>query len=453
MSRILVIEDEVIIRSELKRVLTREGYDVVDVGDVPSAREAMPESFDLILSDLRLPGPRGDVLLNEVKDVPIILMTAFGTVSSAVDAMKRGALDYLSKPIDPDELLLIIRRALEQRQREQAHLNLRREVDQQWQVFDMIGSSQPMQQVFQTINRVAPTDTTVLVLGETGTGKELVARAIHARSKRAQNTFVAVNCASVPDGLIESELFGHEKGAFTGATIARKGLIQAAHQGTLFLDEIGELPLPAQARLLRVLQEGEVRRVGANHPQRVDIRLLAATHRNLPQMVEEGTFRRDLFFRLKVLEIKLPALREREDDILLLADSVLKELTRELPVHQPVTFASETLRLMQRHSWPGNVRELRNAIERAVILHQDGSPIGPSLLGLSMEEEAPAPQSVTRTVTTSTQENASLGDYFIRFVTENQSSMNETELAKHLGISRKTLWERRKKLGIPRPKK
>nr|NIP74381.1 sigma-54-dependent Fis family transcriptional regulator [Gammaproteobacteria bacterium]NIR97545.1 sigma-54-dependent Fis family transcriptional regulator [Gammaproteobacteria bacterium]NIT63178.1 sigma-54-dependent Fis family transcriptional regulator [Gammaproteobacteria bacterium]NIV20128.1 AAA domain-containing protein [Gammaproteobacteria bacterium]NIX11428.1 AAA domain-containing protein [Gammaproteobacteria bacterium] len=321
---------------------------------------------------------------------------------------------------------------------------LRSELSRSYPVDGMVGHCAGMQEVFERIDKVAPTDTTVLILGESGTGKELVARALHENSMRRDGPIITVNCAAIPENLIESELFGHEKGAFTGAVGSREGLVQAAHRGTLFLDEIGELPPTAQARLLRVLQEGEIRRVGADRARHADVRLVAATHRDLQARVEQGLFRSDLYFRLRVMEIRLPPLRERTGDLPQLTRFLLDKTCTRLN-KPPLRLTDEALAAIQQYDWPGNVRELENAIERAVILC-DGMTIGPELLAIEKGaagggHDGGGPGSA---------EKLSLDDYFVRFVREHEATMTETELARHLGISRKTLWERRSRLGIPR---
>jgi DNA-binding NtrC family response regulator len=303
-----------------------------------------------------------------------------------------------------------------------------------------------MREVFDRVRKVSHTDATVLILGESGTGKELVARAVHDQSPRRDAPIVTVNCASIPETLIESELFGHEKGAFTGAHKTKAGLVEAADGGTLFLDEIGELPLPAQARLLRVLQEGEVRRVGATGSRRVNVRLIAATHRDLRQMSFDGEFRNDLYFRLRVVEIHLPPLRARGDDVLELADFLLGKTCRRLN-RPPIVFAEDARQAIFAHDWPGNVRELENAIERAVILC-DGGEITPALLAIDL----PASAAGVHEEDLDTGSNGALTEYFRRFVLEHQGQMSETEIARRLGISRKALWEKRARLGIPRSK-
>ena len=440
MSRILLIEDEVVIRTELRRLLVRHGHDVSEAGSVPEAREHDPASFDLILADLRLPGDQGTAIIPFAAGTPVLIMTSYATVRSAVEAMKQGAADYISKPFDHDELLMVIDRLLKQVQIVRQNAALRSDLERSYSVAGMVGLGPAMLGVFERIRKVAPLSSTVLVLGESGTGKELVARALHAQSPRKEAPFVAVNCASVPAQLLESELFGHERGAFTGATTARAGMFEAADGGTLFLDEIGELTAAAQASLLRVLQEGEVRRVGASRSRKVDVRLLAATHRTLPALIREGRFREDLYFRLRVLEIELPPLRDRREDLGALADFLLAKACRRLnrPAHR---FSAEALEAMAAHKWPGNVRELENAIERAVILCDDGS-ITEDLLALAPEE--PKAEELDA--------SPSLTEYFKRFVAEHQGLLSETELARRLGISRKALWERRIRLGLPRPK-
>jgi DNA-binding NtrC family response regulator len=436
-AKILLVEDERVIRAEIKRILTRDGHEVVDVGGVPEAERQHLQSFDLVITDVRLTGETGDVLIERVGQVPVIVMTAYGSVSAAVDAMKRGAADYLSKPFEPETLSTAVTRVLR-------HHALSRTGDSDGvgDPYEIVAAeSSPMREALRWARKVAPTEATVLILGESGTGKELIARAVHNHSGRT-GAFVAVNCASIPDTLLESELFGHEKGAFTGALSRQEGLVHAANGGTLFLDEIGELTSAAQARLLRMLQQREVRRVGARKAEAVDIRLIAATHRDLPKLVEHQEFRTDLYFRLKVMEIKLAPLCERVDDILALAEVFLARAAAKLG-KPPLELGDSAAAAMKRYKWPGNVRELQHAIERAVILHESG-PITEALLGLpsSNAPEEIGPEGFG--------EDPSLEGYLRRFVLSHQHELSETELAKKLGISRKTLWERRQRMGIPR---
>ncbi len=440
MSRILIIEDEVVIRQALRRLLERNRYDVAEAGSVAEAEGSVElASFDLVIADLRLPGAPGTDIIAKCAPVPVLIMTSYGSVKSAVESMKLGAVDYITKPFDHDEMLLVVRRILEQRQLLRRAQVLQADLERDYPVGGMVGKCSTMKEVSERIRKVAPTDSTVLIFGESGTGKELVARAVHELSPRKDAPIIAVNCAAIPDTLIESELFGHEKGAFTGAVAAHQGLVEAADGSTLFLDEIGELPAAAQARLLRVLQEGEIRRVGSPHSRKVNIRLIAATHRNLEQRVADGLFRADLYFRLRVIEIRLPPLRERSEDIDALAAFLLEKACQRLN-RAALQFAPETLTAIRAYSWPGNVRELENAIQRAVILC-DSETITPELLAIHATPGAAA-----------TDNTSSLEDYFRRFVTENQDQLTETELAKRLGLSRKALWERRQRLNIPRTK-
>ncbi|MFW2389969.1 MAG: sigma-54-dependent transcriptional regulator [Polyangiales bacterium] len=437
MAKILLVEDERVIRAEIKRILTRDGHELVAVASVAEAERERPECFDLVITDVRLAGEAGDVLLERVGQVPVIVMTAYGSVSAAVDAMKRGAADYLSKPFEPSELSAAVDRVL----RHRAAI-ADGEAAEGADPFDIVATeASPMQEALRWARKVAPTEASVLILGESGTGKELIARAVHNQSTR-KGAFVPVNCASIPETLLESELFGHERGAFTGALSRQEGLVHAANGGTLFLDEIGELSHAAQARLLRMLQQREVRRVGARKAEAVDIRLVAATHRNLPILVEREEFRADLYFRLKVVEIQLPPLCERGDDILALADVFVARAAAKLG-RQPLELDGAARTAMRRYKWPGNVRELQHAVERAVILHESG-PITEDLLGLPASTP---PEGVAAGLNG---EDASLEGYLRRFVLSHQDELSETELAKRLGISRKTLWERRQRMGIPR---
>ncbi len=439
LNHILIVEDEAVIRRALRRLLEREGYRVTEADSLAQARSLTPQAhFALLICDLRLPDGEGVSLIADYPDTPVLIMTSYASVRSAVEAMKQGAADYIAKPFDHEEMLLLVARLLKQHGLEQENARLRSDLGQAYPVEGIIHRSPAMRGICETLSKVAPTDATVLIRGESGTGKELVARAIHTKSHRAKAPIIAVNCAAIPENLLESELFGHEKGAFTGALQTREGLIEAAEGGTLFLDEIGELTPAAQSRLLRVLQDGEIRRVGATRNRRVDVRLLAATHRDLESMVKERSFREDLYYRLKVMEIHLPPLRQRGEDIPLLAEFLLGKACQRLK-RPGARLSQAALNAMQRHPWPGNVRELENCIERAVILC-DGAEIQCEHLGI-------APAEKTSNIAT----DLSLDDYFKRFVMENQAQMTETELAKRLGISRKALWERRIRMDLPRP--
>lgn len=441
MSNILVVEDEPVIQESLQQLLQRQGHDVTGVASVAEAEENSINMYDLIISDLRLPGEPGTELITRAAPTPVLIMTSYSTVQSAVEAMKQGAVDYISKPFNHDEMILTVKRILDKTSIEQQNTILRKEVARNYPIDGMVAHCEPMLNVLDRIRRVATTNTTALIVGETGTGKELVARAIHSQSERRKQALVSVNCAAFAENQIESELFGHERGAFTGALQMKKGLIETANGATLFLDEIGELPLDAQARLLRVLQDNEIRRVGSNKMIRVDVRVLAATHKNLAKMVAQQSFREDLYYRLNVFEINLPPLRERGNDIKLLADTMLTKMTQRTH-RKSMAFSEDAYQQMFRYQWPGNVRELKNVIERAVIL-KPGSSIEAedlALNNLTTDQQLPLYELENR---------LSLDDYFVSFVKKYQLQYNETELARMLGISRKNLWERRQRFEIP----
>lgn len=453
MSKILIVEDEIIIRTALRKLLMRNKYDVKEAASVKEATKFNLDSFDLIISDLRLPGAPGTDLIQAAGDVPVLIMTSYASLRSAVDSMRMGAVDYIAKPFDHDEMLAAVKRVLSKAEKAPVA-----KVEGSTEALaGMIGTSPQMKELYAKIRKVAPTNATVLVNGETGTGKELVAKALHRESPRAEKPLISVNCAAIPDTLIEAELFGHEKGAFTGAASNREGLVAAADGGTLFLDEIGELPLEAQARLLRVLQEGEVRPIGSVESRKVDVRLVAATHRDLGKLSREGKFREDLYFRINVVQLKLPPLRERGKDILALAETFVQRYCQELK-KPPLVLSPEAIQAITTYTWPGNIRELENAIQRAVILCEDEREISHYLLAIDLDlikvddDEPTANDTRQRRSNSDPNEDLSLEDYFQRFVLEHQDSMSETELARKLGVSRKCLWERRQRLGIPRTK-
>jgi DNA-binding NtrC family response regulator len=429
--RILIIEDEIVIRTSLKKFLEKKQYKVTETGSLAEALQNDLQAFALIITDLRLPGPTGTDIIPLAAGIPVLVMTSYASVSSAVDAMKLGAADYIAKPFEYQTLLDAVEGLIGPPARQ---------IDD---FPEIIGECSSMQELFVRIRKVAPTHTNVLIIGESGTGKELVAKALHQGSPQHNRKMVSLNCAAIPETLIESELFGHEKGAFTGATSSRVGLVEAADGGTLFLDEIGELPLEAQARLLRVLQEGEIRKVGSVETRNVSVRLIAATHRDLKSLTKTGEFREDLYYRLNVVKLSLPPLRERPADLPTLARYFLHLNCAKL--NKPcLHFSEDTLQLIQDYAWPGNIRELKNAIERAVILCE-GSIIEPGLLAVEVEVAASPLEPEEHE-----EDSSSLEDYFARFVLDNQDHMTETELAQKLGISRKALWQRRQRLSLPR---
>ena len=370
--RILIVDDDASLRDSLRLVLDAEGYDVDVAGDGEEALESIEESgADVVLCDLRMPGLDGLELLPELAkrapEATLILMSAYGTEDLAIEALRRGAYDYLAKPFQPSEVLLAIRKAQERERLRRSNQLLTREVERAVGDRPIVAASTAMVRVLELVERSAAFKSTVLITGESGTGKEVLARALHNQSPRRDADFVAVNCGAIPEALLESELFGHVKGAFTGAHRTRRGLFAEADSGTLFLDEIGEMPLPLQVKLLRVLQEEEVRPLGEAKTRSVDVRVIAATARDLEREVEAGRFREDLFYRLNVLRIQVPPLRERREDIPLLADHFMAHLRETLG--KPIrVIADDALERLVQYRWPGNVRELENVLERAVIL-------------------------------------------------------------------------------------
>jgi DNA-binding NtrC family response regulator len=393
-ARILLVEDKDSLRTMLRLALESQGYAVIEARDQGEAiREMRQADPDLILSDLRLPEGDGLGVLRAAKeidgDTPVIVMTAYGSIEDAVAAMKQGALDFLAKPVDPDHLLLLVSRALQQRRIAAENMLLKEELAVRRGAPQLVGEDPSLRKVFASLQRAAGTDTTVLLEGESGTGKELFARSLHALSPRADGPFVAINCAAIPETLLETELFGHEKGAFTGAVARKPGKFEMAHRGTLFLDEIGDLPLALQAKILRALEEKRFERVGGTASVQVDVRLVAATNRGLKAAVAQRRFREDLYFRLSVFPITVPPLRERRGDVPLLARFFLERVSRDLK-KRALTLTPEALEALQSYRWPGNVRELQNCIERAAIL-AEGDAILPRHLILSFAEPPPEP--------------------------------------------------------------
>jgi DNA-binding NtrC family response regulator len=372
--KVLVVDDEPGARQILVDVLSKEKYQVATAGDGEEALHLLRESaYNLVLTDLNMPKVDGIKLLKGIQNMNSgmlsIVLTGRGTIDNAVAAMKAGAYDYITKPFKIDALVLSVKRALEFQALKKQNKNLKKLVGKKYHFENFIGDSEEMQQVFSVIEKVADTDTSVMVRGESGTGKELVARAIHFNSSRAEAAFVPINCAAIPRDLLESELFGHVKGAFTGATVSRPGRFELADGGTLFLDEVGEMPPELQVKLLRVLQDQKFERVGGTKTIQVDVRIIAATNKNLEQEIRKGTFRDDLFYRLNVVPIQIPPLRERVSDIPLMVHHFQDRLSREK--NRPLkTFAKETVECLQNYPWPGNVRELENLVERVTILSE-----------------------------------------------------------------------------------
>jgi len=371
--RILVLDEDQNVQTAVAGVLTDNGYHVTQFQKTRDAIEALKTEgvIDLVISDIRVPEMNEIDFVQQVKalrpEIPIILMTAFATIDNAIEAIRSGAFDFLKKPFKVPEVILAVERALNHYKVVLEHQALTAEVKKHWQLDQIIGKSQKMQDVFGLVKRVAPTSATVLITGESGTGKEMIARAIHENGAQAGKPFVAINCAAIPEGLLESELFGHSKGSFTGAHQAHKGLFQEADGGTIFLDEIGDMSLALQAKLLRVLQDKKVKPVGENAYKKINVRILAATNRGLRAAIQKGEFREDLFYRLNVIAIDMPPLRERREDIILLSQHFLKKYTA---IHHgtPRRFSAQAVAHLMKQNWPGNIRELENLIERAVVI-------------------------------------------------------------------------------------
>lgn len=453
MKTILIIDDEKNMRWALEKGLGQAGYRTVSAPDGPGGLESVAsESPDIVLLDLKMPGMDGLDVLRLIKelraDLPVIIITAHGSVATAIEAMRAGAYDYVSKPFNLEEIQISIEKALEVRSLTEEVAKLRSEVEQKYSFQNIIGKSPKMQAVFDLIDRVAATSASVLIFGESGTGKELAAKAIHYLSPRRHRPYIQVNCSALPETLLESELFGHEKGAFTGAVARRLGRFELADKGTLFLDEIGELTPPVQVKLLRVLQEKSFERVGGGETIRADVRIITATNRDLNQAMAEGKFREDLFYRLNVVPITLPPLRERSEDIPLLAEHFLKKYEFSgRPGAKPKTLTAEAVRRLAEYRWPGNVRELENAIERAVIISR-GDRI--TVDDLPRELQPYSPQPLRRAAFKLPEGGVNLEEVerdLIRQALE-RTGGNQTQAARLLGITRHTLLYRIDKYGL-----
>ncbi len=440
---VLVVDDDTDMRELVRDILGDRGHRVFTAGNGPDALKAFGQTeFDVVLTDLRMKGMQGLELLTEIKRTHpgsnVILMTAFGTVETAVEAMKHGAYDYLTKPVKSEELVPTIERAIREASLRREVSQLRRAVGKEYNFHQIIGKSKAMREVFDLIQRVADSPTNILISGESGTGKELVAKAIHFNSDRKQAPFVAVNCAAIPETLLESELFGHVRGAFTDAKMDKRGLFEEADKGTLFLDEISELPIMLQAKLLRAIQEKEIRRVGSARSTSVDVRIIAATNVNLAEEAKAKRFREDLFYRLNVIEIRLPPLRERREDIPLLVESFLQKCART--AHKPQRGITESaLSLLLDYTWPGNVRELENVIERAMTLSRTekitADDLPPMIQG-SRGERRVIDQAAERTLALHEVEK----EYILRIL--EKTGGNKYQAAHILGIDRKTLYRK-----------
>lgn len=445
--RILIIEDDKRLREVLKKILGREGFDVEITGDGASGIAKIKQDFfEIALTDLKMPGMDGMEVLRAIKNISpktyVIMMTAFGTIDSAVQAMKNGAFDYLTKPFKAEELLIVIRRALEDKGLRKKVEYLTKQVEGRYKFDNIVGKSKTMQDVFEMIKMVSKTDTTVLITGKTGTGKELVARSIHYNSGRKEKPFVVVNSSAIPETLLESELFGYVKGAFTGAFRDKRGLFQEAHQGTLFLDEIGEVPPSVQVKLLRAIEDETIVPVGGTRGDKIDIRLIAATNHDLQHQVQKGSFRDDLYYRLKVMSIHPPELKGRREDIPLLTKHFLKKYSSSLN-KEGTTISKESLSPILDYDWPGNVRELEHAIERAVLVC-DSECILPEHLSLEIQfpEESRMQRAGDEGRSIETVEKE-----YIKMILK-KTGGHKSKAASILGIDRRTLYRKLKKYGI-----
>jgi DNA-binding NtrC family response regulator len=456
--RVLIVDDEQGVRESLRMVL-KSDYDTVAVGSAAEATAALAASpVDVVLLDVVMPGVDGMQLLDDLRGryptLPVIMLTATKTLKTAIQAMKLGAFHYITKPFDVDDLRAHLDKATEQAALVREVEELRTEVGRRYHIENVIGRSPRMQEVFKTVLTVAPLKTTVLITGESGTGKELIAKAIHYQSPRARRQLVPLNCAAIPETLLESELFGHEKGSFTDAHTRKLGQFELAHEGTLFLDEIGEMGASTQAKLLRVLEHGEFLRVGGTKPINVDVRIIAATNRDLAIAMKEGTFRPDLYYRLNVVTVHLPPLRERRDDLLLLIRHFAQAKAREMNIPEK-SFRPEAIDVLMRYHWPGNVRELENLIERLLVL-VDGSSIGPDDLPEQVRRSEHDPGTIKEQVLQGRKSLGSAVDEFEREIIMEalgQTDFNQTRAAEMLGTTRRILKYRMDKLGISGPEK
>lgn len=443
-TKILIVDDELIMRESLSGWLERDGHEVSAAASGEEAMEVLKDSrFDILLVDIKMEGMSGLDVLKQVKesdpDVDVVMITAYGSIPTAIEAMKKGAYDYLLKPFDPDALGVLIEKIIEHQDQARETLFLREQYKDRTRFESMIGQSRPMQEIFDLIQNVAPTDSTVLITGETGTGKGLAAKAIHTNSPRSSGPFVIVSCGAIPGHLMESELFGHQKGAFTDAKETKKGRLEMAHGGTLFLDEIGEISMRMQIDLLQVLEDRTFYRVGGTQPLEAYFRVIAATNRNLEDAIKDGIFREDLFYRLNVISFKMSNLRERKEDIPLLTEYFLHRYSQE--TNKPVDrIGREAMDEMMLYEWPGNVRELENAIERAVVVTK-GRTILPADLPIFRSEHV----TVSKNNTLKGIEKA----HIIQILNENQ--WNIAKSSKVLGIDRSTLYSKIKRYKINRP--
>lgn len=453
-THLLLVEDEAALREATAERLIDRGYRVVAVESGEAALEQLAEfAFDIVLTDLRLPGIDGSAVLSasleRYPEIVCVVVTGFGTVQDAVNAIKLGAVDFIAKPFQFEQLLHVLASALEQRRLRSENAYLRSQLEDRYRFEGLVGQSARMRELFDLLETVAASPSTVLLTGETGTGKELAARAIHHNSVRRAHRFVALNCSAVPETLLEAELFGHVKGAFTGAVANRTGRIETAHQGTLFLDELGVMSISLQAKLLRVLQERELERLGDTRTIKVDVRVIAATNADLQQLVGDGLFREDLYYRLNVIPIFLPPLRERREDIPLLVQHFVARLSPHKKPAQKVTVTQEALRVMMAYAWPGNIRQLENAVERALALSRDRTQIDVQDLPPELRDNSPAGQEPTVTLPADGLDlPLYIADVERQLIGQalDETGGNRQQAARRLGLKRTTLVEKVRRL-------
>ncbi len=444
--RLLIVEDEETLCESLKRVLLKEGYEVDMASSAEAALKSIEDAaYDLVITDIILPGIDGIELLRRLKlkfpEQIVIIITAYASIETAVGALRAGAYDYVIKPIIHEEIKRIVRNALRERALVAENLILKKQIEERYDFEKIIGESKEIISLIAEVKKIANSKSNVLLLGETGTGKELIARAIHYNSTRQDKPFVPINCSAIPENLLESELFGFLKGAFTGAMTSKRGLFEEASSGTVFLDEIGDLGRNLQAKLLRVMDDHEIRPIGGIQTKKIDIRFITATNRDIEKAVQEGLFREDLYYRINVVTLKLPPLRERKDDIIILANHFLGKYSQE--IGKPVKFIDHAaVRLLMDYHWPGNVRELQNIMERSVLI-TDSNTIFPEHLPEGLRTCNPL-------LTEAFNNTLSIENYTKEFILRYEKSCTEQRLADMLGITRKALWEKRKRWNLKR---
>jgi DNA-binding NtrC family response regulator len=445
---ILIVEDEETLRESIKRIFTKEGYAVETAESAEKGLELLTAAaYDVIISDIILPGMDGIEMLGKVREqIPdqiVIIVTAYASLDTSVKALRAGAYDYIMKPIIHEEIKQIVRNALRQKSLQAENVLLKREIGKDYDFSSVIGESAALRSILDEVKKVADARSSVLLLGETGTGKELFARVIHHNSSRRNMPFVPINCSAIPENLLETELFGHVRGAFTGAVATKKGILEDAEGGTVFLDEIGDMSLALQAKLLRVLEDQVIRPVGSTKGTKVDIRFITATNKDLKAAVKTNAFREDLYYRINVISLEIPPLRDRKEDIRSLVSFYLTYYAQDLG-RKVKEVSSEAMELLMQYEWSGNVRELQNVIERAILI-VDGDVIGPEHLPGGLRREATLEQGAF-------EQKLSIEDYTKAFIVRNQPEYTEQQIAEMLGITRKSLWEKRKKWGMSKGK-